>query len=70
VWLLALGVGAGIAAGMFGIGGGIVIVPVLVDLLGFDQKRAVGTSLAALLLPARLDSEGRELQGCIAPHLE
>ena len=50
-WLLALGLLAGVASGMFGIGGGIVIVPILVGLLHFDQKAAVGTSLAALLLP-------------------
>ena len=36
---------------MFGIGGGLVIVPVLVAVLHYDQKRAVGTSLAALLPP-------------------
>lgn len=42
---------AGIASGMFGIGGGIIIVPVLV--LGFkmEQQVASGTSLIALLLP-------------------
>jgi uncharacterized membrane protein YfcA len=49
--LLAIGLGAGVISGMFGVGGGIVIVPALVGLLGFDQKRAVGTSLAVLLLP-------------------
>jgi len=49
--LLIVGFGAGILSGMFGIGGGVVIVPALVALLNFDQKQAVGTSLAALLLP-------------------
>jgi len=49
--LLIVGFGAGIMSGLFGIGGGAVIVPALVALLRFDQKRAVGTSLAALLLP-------------------
>ncbi len=52
--LLILGFGAGIASGMFGIGGGIVIVPFLVSLFKFDQKVAVGTSLGALLLPVGL----------------
>jgi len=51
-WILLLGLVAGVLAGMFGIGGGVVIVPALVGLLHFDQKRAVGTSLAALLLPS------------------
>ncbi len=49
--LLAVGLGAGVLSGMFGIGGGVVIVPALVALLKFDQKVAVATSLAALLLP-------------------
>lgn len=52
--LLALGLGAGVISGMFGVGGGIVIVPALVGLLKFDQKSAVGTSLGALLLPVGL----------------
>lgn len=49
--LLALGVMAGIASGLFGIGGGLVIVPALVTILKYEQKRAVGTSLAALMPP-------------------
>ena len=53
IWYVILIVGfvAGIMAGLFGIGGGAIIVPALVTLLHFDQKRAVGTSLAALLIP-------------------
>lgn len=54
VALVIVGLTAGIASGMFGIGGGIVIVPALVGLLRFDQKVAVGTSLGALLLPVSL----------------
>jgi uncharacterized membrane protein YfcA len=50
-WILLLGLGAGVVSGMFGVGGGIVIVPALVTFLHFDQKLAVGTSLGALLLP-------------------
>ena len=49
--LLAVGLGAGVTSGLFGIGGGLVIVPALVALLHYDQKRAVGTSLGALLPP-------------------
>lgn len=52
--LIVVGVVAGIASGLFGIGGGLVIVPILVGLLHFDQKLAVGTSLGALLLPVAL----------------
>src|SRR3954454_1940916 len=48
---LLIGVFAGISSGFFGIGGGIVIVPALIYLLGMGQKQAQGTSLIALLLP-------------------
>ena len=46
-----VGLGAGVLSGLFGIGGGLVIVPVLIAFLHMDTKRAVGTSLGALLLP-------------------
>ena len=48
---LIIGVAAGVLAGMFGIGGGVVIVPALILLSGFSLVQANGTSLAALLLP-------------------
>lgn len=49
--LIAVGVVAGVAAGMFGIGGGLIIVPALVLLYRLSQHAAVGTSLGAILLP-------------------
>ena len=52
--LLAIGLAAGVLSGMFGIGGGIVIVPALLYLMRFQLQRAVGTSLGALLLPVGL----------------
>ena len=48
---IAIGFGAGILSGLFGIGGGVVIVPALVLLARFVPVVATGTSLAALLLP-------------------
>jgi uncharacterized protein len=51
VGLLAIGVLAGISAGMFGIGGGLIVVPALVFVCRLSQHSAVGTSLGALLLP-------------------
>jgi len=48
---LALGLAAGVAAGLFGIGGGLIVVPVLVLAFGFDQKTATGTSLFAIMWP-------------------
>jgi hypothetical protein len=55
-WLIAIGIGlvAGVSSGLFGIGGGILIVPMLVLLLGFEQTKAQGTSLAVLLAPVGL----------------
>ncbi|BEV71873.1 MULTISPECIES: sulfite exporter TauE/SafE family protein [unclassified Paludibacterium] len=49
--LLAIGLAAGVSSGVFGIGGGILIVPALVFLLKFPMPRAIGTSLAVLLPP-------------------
>jgi hypothetical protein len=51
VGLIVIGLLAGVLAGMFGIGGGLVIVPALVLVYGLTQHAAVGTSLGALLLP-------------------
>lgn len=52
VFLLALvGLFAGVLSGFVGIGGGVVMVPALVILLGYSQHQAQGTSLAVLVLP-------------------
>jgi hypothetical protein len=51
ILLIVIGLGGGILSGMFGIGGGVIIVPALVYILKFSQHKAQGTSLAALLLP-------------------
>lgn len=57
VWAyLLVGVGAGIFAGLFGKGGGIVIVPLLVGIFRYEPKKAAATSLAALQLPVGLPS--------------
>ncbi len=52
--LIATGLLAGVMAGMFGIGGGNIIVPFLVLFLHYPPKRAIATSLAALLPPIGL----------------
>lgn len=52
MWIVSLiGLAAGVLSGMFGIGGGIVIVPALILLAHFEPQKATGTSLGALLLP-------------------
>lgn len=53
---ILVGIGAGIFAGLFGKGGGIVIVPILIGIFHYDAKAAAATSLAALQLPVGLPS--------------
>lgn len=48
---LAIGLAAGVLSGLFGIGGGVLIVPALLLLARMQPVVATGTSLAALLLP-------------------
>jgi len=54
IYLILIGILTGIIAGLFGVGGGAVIVPALVYLLGYSQLRATGTSLFVLLPPVGL----------------
>ncbi len=49
--LAGIGLLAGVLSGMIGVGGGIIIVPALVYLLGLTQHSAQGTSLALMLPP-------------------
>lgn len=51
IGFLAIGAFTGAVSGMFGIGGGIFVIPAMVWLYGFDQKLATGTSLGMLLPP-------------------
>lgn len=47
--LVGIGAAAGLLSGLLGVGGGILLVPAMVLLIGFDQHRAQATSLAAIL---------------------
>jgi len=49
--LILIGIIAGLLSGLVGVGGGVVMVPLLVLLLGFSQHQAQGTSLAVLVVP-------------------
>jgi uncharacterized protein len=51
---LAIGLIAGVLSGLFGIGGGILIIPSLIFFANFHTKLALGTSLGAMLLPVGL----------------
>ncbi|MDQ0894370.1 sulfite exporter TauE/SafE family protein [Agromyces ramosus] len=62
VALIALGLAAGYLSGLFGVGGGIVVVPALM-LLGFSQRLAAGTSVAAILPTAVVGAVSYALSG-------
>ncbi|WP_073310392.1 sulfite exporter TauE/SafE family protein [Flavobacterium terrae] len=51
VSLIVIGLLAGMLSGLVGVGGGIIMVPLLVLLLGFNQHQAQGTSLTVLVVP-------------------
>ena len=53
-WVFAalIGIVAGFLSGLFGIGGGVVIVPAFVLLMNLDQYRAAATSVAAIVVTA------------------
>jgi len=51
ILLLVIGIITGVVAGMFGIGGAIIMVPALVFIMGLGQHMAQGTSLAVMLPP-------------------
>ncbi|ODT40060.1 MAG: permease [Microbacterium sp. SCN 70-200] len=63
---LGIGLAAGLLSGLFGVGGGTVIVPMLVLLLGFEQKRAAGTSLAAIVPTATVGVISYAVHGSVA----
>lgn len=52
--LLMVGLLSGMLSGLIGVGGGIIIVPALILLLGYSQQQAQGASLGLLLLPVGL----------------
>ena len=54
VGVFVMATGVGVMGGMFGIGGGVLLVPLLGLLFGYEQHRAQGTSLVALVPPTGL----------------
>jgi uncharacterized membrane protein YfcA len=65
--LLLIGFAAGVFGALFGVGGGIVIVPLLLVLLPFDQRRASATSLAAILVSSVAGAFTYALHGDVKP---
>lgn len=62
--LILLGLAAGFLSGLFGVGGGIIVVPALL-LLGIDQRLAAGTSVAAILPTSIVGAIGYAVSGNI-----
>jgi uncharacterized membrane protein YfcA len=61
--LAAIATAAGAFSGLFGVGGGTIIVPLLVLWLGYESKEATGTSLAAIAVIAVLAASAHALYG-------
>jgi uncharacterized protein len=61
--LLAIGTGGGLFSGLFGVGGGVVIVPLLVLWLGYGEREATGTSLGAIAMVAAAAAAVQGLYG-------
>jgi uncharacterized membrane protein YfcA len=61
--LAGIGTAGGAFSGLFGIGGGTVIVPLLVLWLGYEQKEATGTSLAAIVVIGAMAAGAQALYG-------
>ncbi|HEU5363808.1 MAG TPA: sulfite exporter TauE/SafE family protein [Gaiellaceae bacterium] len=65
--LLLIGFVAGAFGALFGVGGGVVIVPLLLMLVAFDQRRASATSLAAIFVSALAGAVTYALHGKVEP---
>ena len=65
--LVGIGLLAGFFGALFGVGGGIVIVPLLVLLLAYDQRSAAATSLAAILVSSLAGAVTYGLHGEVKP---
>ena len=50
--VVGIGIASGFLSALFGVGGGMVVIPLLVLLLGFDARAATATSLAVILITA------------------
>jgi uncharacterized membrane protein YfcA len=61
--LAGIGTAGGAFSGLFGIGGGTVIVPLLVLWLGYEQKEATGTSLGAIIVIGTMAAGAQALYG-------
>ena len=61
--LAAIGTAAGLFSGLFGVGGGVVMVPLLILWLGYGERVATGTSLAAIVIIAAVATAAHAVYG-------
>ena len=59
----AIGTAGGLFSGLFGVGGGVVMVPLLVLWLAYDERQASGTSLAAIAIIAAVGAAAQAAYG-------
>jgi uncharacterized membrane protein YfcA len=64
--LALIGTAAGAFSGLFGVGGGTVLVPMLIFLLAYGEREATGTSLAAIIVIALLATIAQGAYGNVA----
>jgi uncharacterized membrane protein YfcA len=65
--LAAIGTAAGFFSGLFGVGGGTVMVPLLIVWLGYGEREATGTSLAAIIVIGAAGAATQALYGNVHP---
>ncbi len=65
--LAAIGIAAGAFSGLFGVGGGTIIVPLLILWFGYGEREATGTSLVAIVVIAALAAGLHALYGNVDP---
>jgi uncharacterized membrane protein YfcA len=61
--LVAIATAAGLFIGLFGVGGGTIIVPALIFWLAYGEREATGTSLAAIVIIAAYAAAGQAIYG-------
>ena len=61
--LVVIGTAAGLFSGLLGVGGGTIVVPLLMLWMGFDERKATGTSLAAVACIAAVGASFQALYG-------
>jgi uncharacterized membrane protein YfcA len=67
VRLLAIGLAAGFFSALFGVGGGIVVVPLLILVAGYSERPAMATSLAAVVVISLVGAVTYALHGEVKP---